>query len=116
MVWPILERNKNKNMVQIAVFHGYNFEINVYFHEFKNNIGAKNDLTHYGKSKEKRSDCPLVTLALLVDSNGFPISSHIYKGNQSEPETLDDVLARLAEYEDRIVNNTTQSTLIMDRG
>lgn len=74
-----------------------------------------NDLTHCGKSKEKRSDCPLVTLALLVDANGFPVFSHIYKGNQSEPETLDDVLSRLGQYEARSLL-TTQSTLIMDRG
>jgi len=54
-----------------------------------------NELAHRGKSKEKRSDCALVTLALVVDDDGFPIFSQIYGGNQSEPETLKDVLDRL---------------------
>jgi transposase len=45
-------------------------------------------LAHRGKSKEKRSTAPLVTLALVVNGQGFPIFSQIYKGNQSEPITL----------------------------
>lgn len=48
----------------------------------------KNELAHRGKSKEKRSTAPLVTLALVVNGQGFPIFSQIYKGNQSEPITL----------------------------
>lgn len=55
----------------------------------------KNELAHRGKSKEKRTDCPLVTLALVVDDAGFPIFSQIYEGNKSEPETLKDILERL---------------------
>ena len=75
----------------------------------------KSNLTNRGKSKEKQSDCPLVTLALLVDSQGFPIFSHIYKGNQSEPETLEDILDRLLEDEETSLL-TSRSTLVMDRG
>jgi len=48
-----------------------------------------------GHSKEKRVDCPLVTLALMVDSEGFPIYSNIYDGKKGEPSTLNDVLTQL---------------------
>jgi len=41
-----------------------------------------------GHSKEKRTDCPLVTLGLVLDSSGFPRRSHVYEGNVSEPTTL----------------------------
>ena len=41
-----------------------------------------------GKSKEKRSDCPLVTLALVLDASGFPKRSQIFEGNASEAGTL----------------------------
>jgi len=54
-----------------------------------------NKLAKRGKAKEKRSDRPLVTLALLVDGRGFPVFSQIYEGNQAEPETLNDILDRL---------------------
>ena len=39
-------------------------------------------------SKEKRSDCPLVTLALVLDGSGFPKRSEVFAGNVSEPATL----------------------------
>ena len=50
---------------------------------------------HLGKSKEKRSDCPLVTLALVLDASGFPKRSEIFAGNISEPKTLSMMLGRL---------------------
>ena len=50
--------------------------------------GMYNRKAHFGVSKEKRSDCPLVTLALLMDSDGFPKKSRILEGNVSEPGTL----------------------------
>ena len=31
-----------------------------------------NTKARYGRSKEKRSDCPLVSLGLVIDSSGFP--------------------------------------------
>lgn len=41
-----------------------------------------------GRSKEKRYDCPLVTLGLVIDEDGFPKRSKILEGNVSEPKTL----------------------------
>jgi transposase len=32
----------------------------------------ESSLSKRGHSKEKRSDCPLLTLALVVDEDGFP--------------------------------------------
>ncbi len=47
-----------------------------------------NSLAAYGRSKEKRTDCPLVTLALVLDSSGFPKKSKVFEGNVSESQTL----------------------------
>lgn len=77
--------------------------------------GHKNELAMRGKSKEKRSDCPLITLALLVDSRGFLIFSQIYRGNQSEPETLENVLERL-ESDSRGTLVPFMPAIVMDRG
>ena len=38
-----------------------------------------------GKSKEKRSDCPLVTLALVLDASGFPKRSEIFPATSASP-------------------------------
>ena len=49
---------------------------------------VQNPKAQFGRSKEKRSDCPLVTLGLVLDGNGFPLSSQVFPGNASEPATL----------------------------
>ncbi|WP_019412409.1 IS1634 family transposase [Paenisporosarcina sp. TG20] len=75
-----------------------------------------NELAMRGKSKEKRSDCPLVTLALVVDDAGFPIFSQIYGGNQSEPETLTDILEQLTIESSHTLLKGQRPMIVMDRG
>ena len=58
--------------------------------------GIYNPKARHGKSKEKRSDCPLVTLGLVLDMNGFPKHSRVFEGNISEPKTLQTMIRRLA--------------------
>jgi transposase len=49
----------------------------------------------YGRSKEKRSDCPLVTLGLVVDGSGFVRASQTFAGNVAEAGTLETMLKGL---------------------
>lgn len=67
-----------------------------------------NSKARYGRSKEKRSDCQLVALGLLLDSSGFPKKSKIYPGNVSEPSTLQEMLTEL--------RGNKEVTVIMDAG
>lgn len=85
---------------------------NTYFEGNKFN----SELCKRGKSKEKRSDCPLVTLALVVDQNGFPVYSKIYSGNQSEPMTLPAILKEIYEDQEDLFERLTLPSVIMDRG
>ena len=48
-----------------------------------------------GKSKENRSDCPLITLGLVLNKEGFPKKSRMLPGNISEPKTLKEALNKL---------------------
>jgi len=82
---------------------------NTYFEgQSKANAFAAN-----GHSKEKRSDCPLVTLGLVLDSSGFPKRSHVYKGNVSEPTTLAEMLQDL---EGGRASTGLKPTVVMDAG
>ena len=56
---------------------------------------AGNPKAQFGRSKEKRSDCPLVTLGLVLDGDGFPLGSQVFPGNASEPATLKTMLEGL---------------------
>ena len=48
-----------------------------------------------GRSKEKRSDCNLVTLGLVLDSSGFVRRSKMFAGNVAEGTTLQEMLKGL---------------------
>ena len=61
-----------------------------------------------GHSKEKRSDCPLVTLGLVLDGSGFVRRSRAFAANVSEGVMLEGMLAGL--------NAPKDATVIMDRG
>ena len=67
-----------------------------------------NNKAKLGRSKEKRSDCPLVSLGIILDSSGFPKSSKIFPGNVSEPQTLQQMLTTL--------QTKKEATIIMDAG
>lgn len=56
---------------------------------------AGNDKTRRGRSKEKRSDCPLVTLGLVLDGSGFVRRSRMFEGNVCEGSTLEGMLQGL---------------------
>jgi hypothetical protein len=67
-----------------------------------------NEKAKRGHSKEKRSDCPLVTLGLVLDGSGFVRRSQVFSGNAVEARTLKEMLERLSAPEGALV--------ILDRG
>jgi transposase len=65
----------------------------------------------FGHSKEKRTDCPLVTLALVLDGSGFPKKSKVFPGNASEPKTLEEMVGALVDKDKK-----TFPTVVLDAG
>ena len=61
-----------------------------------------------GHSKEKRSDCPLLTLGLMLDASGFVRRSKVFAGNVREQRTLAGMLTALQAPKGALV--------VMDRG
>ena len=61
-----------------------------------------------GHSKEKRSDCPLLTLGLMLDASGFVRRSKVFAGNVREQRTLAGMLEALEAPPGALV--------VMDRG
>ena len=58
-------------------------------------VAAAQPLAQHGHSKEKRNDCPLLTLGLVVDGSGFVRRSEVMAGKISEGEVLQEALRRL---------------------
>jgi transposase len=57
---------------------------NTYFEGRKLN----SKMAQFGRSKEKRSDCKLIVLALVVSAEGFVKSSRLFEGNSADCTTL----------------------------
>jgi transposase len=71
----------------------------------------ENDKRRYGYSRDKRSDCTQVVIALIVTPDGFPLAYEVLPGNTADCTTLRDALRKIeAQYgkADRI--------WVMDRG
>jgi transposase len=73
--------------------------------------GRGNANAALGHSKEKRSDCPLVTLALVLDSSGFPRRSEVFEGNASEPKSLAEMVGKLT-----VTDPDHTPTVVLDAG
>ena len=69
---------------------------------------AGNHKAARGRSKEKRSDSPLVTLGVVCDGSGFIRRSRMFAGNAVEYRTLEEMLAGLMA--------PAGAMVIMDRG
>jgi len=67
----------------------------------------------FGRSKEKRNDCRLICIAILIDINGFICYSHFYSGNQSEPATLAHVVDDIKK---RVSISSELPVIVMDAG
>jgi len=49
----------------------------------------------FGRSKEKRSDCKLIVLALVINMEGFIKYSNVFEGNKSDCKTIPDIVENL---------------------
>src|SRR6266852_290976 len=69
------------------------------------------DKRRYGYSRDKRSDCVQVIIALIVTPEGFPLAYEVLPGNTADCTTLRDVLRKIeAQY------GQAQRIWVMDRG
>jgi transposase len=78
---------------------------------FFEGTASANAKAQRGHSKEKRSDCPLVTLALVLDGSGFPKRSEVFAGNVSEPKTLETMMEHLSP-----APGAVPPTVVLDAG
>jgi len=54
-----------------------------------------NPLAQYGYSRDRRSDCKQVCVALVVSRDGMPFGYEVFAGNRSDVTTLQDVVEKV---------------------
>ena len=82
---------------------------NTYFEGRK----AGSSIAKFGRSKEKRSDAKIVSMAAVINAEGFLKYSRIYEGNISDSKTLNNTIEELS-------HNTSETSrkpvIVMDAG
>jgi transposase len=71
----------------------------------------ENDKRRFGYSRDKRSDCVQVVIALVVTPEGFPLAYEVLAGNTSDKTTLKGFLKKIEEQYGKI-----DRIWVMDRG
>jgi transposase len=107
---------KHKSAIETALFSRvetlFGLEATVTLYDLTNTYfeGAvrANPKAARGHSKEKRTDCPLVTLGLVLDGSGFVRRSQVFAGNAVEARTLTQMLNDL--------DAPKAALVILDRG
>jgi len=72
---------------------------------------AEGDKRRHGYSRDKRSDCPQVVIALVVTPDGLPLAYEVLAGNTADCTTLRMFLARIEQQYGR-----ARRVWVMDRG
>ena len=94
---------KKKDFIEEQVFERvqdiFHFTPTITLYDLTNTYmegnALRNPKAKRGRSKEKRSDCPLLTLGLTLDASGFVRHSKVFDGNVSEGGTLQEMLRQL---------------------
>ena len=78
---------------------------------FECDVPGHEGLRRFGYSRDKRSDCVQVVIALIVTPEGFPVAYEVMPGNTSDKTTLPEFLRKIeAQY------GKMNRLWIMDRG
>ncbi len=70
------------------------------------------ELAEFGRSKERRTDCRIVVLAAVVNTDGLLVRSAIFEGNRQDVTTLEDVIGSLEQPSD----SSRRKVIVMDAG
>jgi hypothetical protein len=74
-------------------------------------LAEDNELARRGYSRDHRSDCPQVVLALVVTREGFPLAHRTFAGNTQDLQTVEAIVTAI---EGRF--GQSQRVWVMDRG
>ena len=116
--------NSNKDKIEEHLYNKqkeiFEYDETITLYDLTNTYfegGAKGiERAKRGRSKEKRSDAPLITLAVMLDSSGFVRKSEIFDGNIGEPTTFKGMLDKLKVKKSENLLDYKSSLVVMDAG
>ena len=93
------EKENIERFLSVKTNQLFDIEDKIYIYDLTNTYfeGRKKDskIARFGRSKEKRNDCKVVVLALVINPEGFIKYSGIFEGNIQDCQTLEGVVKDL---------------------
>jgi len=112
---------KNQEYIEESLYNNeknlFSLEDSIFLYDLTNTyfegVCAKNPKAQYnGNQKEKRTDCPQIVVALVLDGDGFIRRHRIFNGKMTDAKSLAKILKILAnDFQDK-----PMPTIIFDRG
>jgi hypothetical protein len=110
------EKEKTERFLPIKTNQLFDIEDKIYLYDLTNTYfeGRKkgSQLAKFGRSKEKRSDCKIVVLALVITPSVFIKYSGIYEGNMQESKTLEETIMNLRS----LTSTSKRAVVVIDAG
>ena len=72
---------------------------------------AANPMARRGYSRDSRSDCPQVVIALIVTSDGYPLGYEVFDGNTADSTTVQQIVTKVEQE-----HGQANRIWVMDRG
>jgi hypothetical protein len=106
------EKEKIEEFLSVKTNELFDIEDRIYIYDLTNTYfeGRKqgSKIAKFGRSKEKRSDCKIVVLALVINPAGFIKYSSIFEGNMQDSKTLEEIVTNL-----RFRTSTTKGAVVV---
>lgn len=89
------------------------FDLTNFYFEGRKEASLK---AKFGRSKEKRTDCKLLVLALAINTDGFIRYSEVLEGNTADPKSLPDMIDKLIAKNPVSTNSEDKVLVVIDAG
>jgi len=110
------EKEKIEQFLSVKTNQLFDIEDKIYIYDLTNTYfeGSKrrSKIAKFGRSKEKRSDCKIVVLALVINPAGFIKYSTIFEGNMQDSKTLKEIVTNLR----RQTSTAKRAVVVIDAG
>ncbi|MCL2650547.1 MAG: IS1634 family transposase [Candidatus Azobacteroides sp.] len=109
------EKQQIEDFLTIKTNQLFDIEDKIYIYDLTNTYfesKKRGTLAKFGRSKEKRSDCKLVVLALVINPAGFIKYSSIFEGNMQDSNTLKTIVCNLRKQ----TSTAKRAIVVIDAG
>jgi hypothetical protein len=110
------EKDRIEQFLSLKTNQMFDIEDKIYIYDLTNTYfegsKRKSKLAKFGRSKEKRSDCKIVVLALVINPQGFIKYSAVFEGNMVDCKTLLHIVLKLRG----ATSSQIRATVVIDAG